>query len=892
MQDFLPTYRHNTSDFFSPDHSFCRPLSVILCLPLFSFSNSNTLTQIFFITVMDPLSQLPLECLHMIISLLKDQGDSSTLASLLQTNKHISFTTLPFLYSDPYQWAIHHDSKHNDINIAHKLTYLLLRQLPVDSLSTMLTFAYPDLTLQEQPTSPSLDYLRHIRHLRLERDVVEFEMNYWPRFRRNKPNSITNQDFQSQWQLDYILIGCESAKRRRSLHDCRCRMLSFHEANWALASPILDQLQSLTIPASDIDRYHHVLSRLGRLECVEIVMDAVLTRPSDVRDKFSLTNEQLGELNSRKDVIFRAITSFFKDHVALFPGQLKTAKFPDGGFWLDAPQHCPDLIQFKVFEMLPPWAGTRILTSTELLQSLAHPQSSVVGYIEEIVQREGPKRWLLRPENSRRYLQQCRSLRSLELFEVPKGIFSRAVEERRRKDIPTGDTGAINIAAGDSHRRQELVAQDLGTVLDLEIGLPPFTTVKLKDGTPTFLDDLNDLVAAVSQTLQHLTVWASTLLPLIEPRPVIYGQGWVDLPVLTHLSLDVGYCRLVIDRGLLAHCPNLTTLVLRDNTMLYDCRHLLPCLPADLPRMNKLQLQGWSAVTFDAATLHTTPNLTDLSIIMHCIYFGVQYIPPVPELELSFGILGDTTTATTTESTALAADQATTETTAPAIHRSAWTWDWHLPQLKILTLTVEFAFRFQFKMLQGCPSLHTLYLDCSSISERHVRTITISDLFSTNTAGNIDCTSSSNSSEDDQATTSSVSSTSTAPTTTRIVAPSLKKLTMFGDWVVQDSILSEFLTGMFPELEHLKVIRWSGCTLRGFVDMIRTTSRVNLSQPQPKRINKFRTLRLDFPQTSTDELFRLGMWKCESSKVGADDVPEGRPVFYLDQRNQSKYCLV
>ncbi|KAF9545499.1 hypothetical protein EC957_010915 [Mortierella hygrophila] len=822
---------------------------------------------------MDPLSQLPLECLHMVISILKEQGDTSTLASLIRTNKHIASSTLPFLYSDPYQWApfvIRSDFNPRLVNTAHKLTCLLLHQIPVGCISPMLTFAFPDLMPQTWPPS-TFDYLRHIRHLRLGSWAIAHHTTDKQRLSNSKPDILEDQDFQRQWQLDHALIGCESMAMEEVLRNSRYWVLAFQEANWALASPILEQLRSLTIPVSDIQRYHGVVSRLRRLESVDIVMDTVLTRPSKYRDMFALTSEQQGELNSRLDATFKFMISFFRDHAALFPNQLKTAQFHDGRFWMQAPQQCPDLIQFKVFEMLPPLARTRILTTTELLQSLAHPLSSAVSCIKDIVQEQGPKRWLLRPENSQQYLQQCRSLKSLALVEVPKGIFSWAADERLRKDKLAGDTITnIITTTGDLHKRHELSAQDSKGSAILEHHLPPLSAVTLQDGSPTFPDDLDDLAFAFSKTLRCLTVRASTLNPLPEPKPVLYGQRWVDLPVLTHLSLDVGYCRLVIDRALFTHCPNLETLALTDNTMVYYCRDLVPCLPADFPRINKIQLKGWSALTFDAATLHTTPNLTDLSITMHCVYFSVQFIPPLEELDRSFGIAGDSTTTTTNDAA---------ELTAPAIPRSVWTWDWYLPQLKTLTLTVEFALRFQFRMLRGCPSLHILSLDCSSVHKTHMRTVTTADLFSPTSPNEI--------SDNEQGTSSAE---------TRITAPALQKLTMFGRWVVQDAILSEFLTGMFPELQDLTMARWSGCTLEGFVDMVRTTSRTTTATgPQPERINKFKTLRLDFHNTSSKKLARLGLWKCGGGGIGKADAAvhkEGESAFYLDRRTQVHYRLV
>lgn len=411
----------------------------------------------------------------MVISILKEQGDTATLASLLRTNTHISSSTLPFLYSDPYQWApfvIRNDFNPKLVNIAHKLTCLLLHQTPVGSISPLLSFVFPDLIPQTRSSSPPspLDYLRQIRHLRLGSWAIDLHTIDEKRISKSKPDIFEDQDFQRQWQLDHALIGRESMAMEEVLRNSRYCVLAFQEANWALSSPILEQLQSLTISVSDIQRYNGVVSRFRRLESVDIVMDTVLTRPSKYRDMFALTSEKLGEHKSRQGTTFQFMTSFFREHAALFPNQLKTARFHDGKFWIEAPQHCPDLIQFKVLEILPPLAKTRILTTTELLQSLAHPLSSTVSCIEEIVQEQDPRRWLLRPKKSQQYLQQCRSLKLLALVEVPKGIFKWAADERRRQDKLISDTITnIITTTNDLHKRQELSAQDSKDLLSWSI---------------------------------------------------------------------------------------------------------------------------------------------------------------------------------------------------------------------------------------------------------------------------------------------------------------------------------------------------------------------------------------------------------------------------------------
>ncbi|KAF9920747.1 hypothetical protein FBU30_009339 [Linnemannia zychae] len=633
--------------------------------------------------------------------------------------------------------------------------------------------------------------------------------------------------------MDCLLIGQDNSRNVGIVLRSRSRIFAFHEANWALANPIFEQLRSLSIPALDIIRYLKVLPRLSNLERVKIIMDDLLKISSGVR---ATTNILQPEINSRQEVIYDSIITFIEQHCKMFPGQLKTAEFPDGGFWVEASysllQGCPEHVRFKVYELLPPFQVTKVLTHFQLLQCLAHPFSDSLSHIKEIIQTNGPNRWLSHPEVSSEFILRCRSLETLYMQKVPEGIFKRAAEERRRMDS-IGNT--IPTATPTITTNNSLIAQDLlGKAQNSEENtykLAPLTNVTLNDSSPTFVEDLRDLVVAFNRTLQKLVVQATVLDPSPDPMSSNCGHGWVDLPVLTHLDLDVGGRCLIIDEELLLHCRNLVLLKLVDKTIVYDSHKVTPCLPGNLPKLETLSLKGWSALTFDPSTLHSTTKLIDLSIKMQDGFDNIHYIPSLKELKN---------------------------------RPNVWTWDWYLPQLRHLKLSAEFAFQFQFKMLATCPALESLYLDSTTPDRRHPRYITHSDLFSTTTTDTVGV-------QRNQGNHSKPSAKK------RIVAGKVKDLSMFGYCTIKSDVLTEFVRGMFPALEVLSISKWKGPNLEDYINMA-TGPGINSNDRETGDVyaNKLTKLDLDLPRENMKYLRQLGLQKVEYLETSRpDNVIEG-----------------
>lgn len=367
------------------------------------------------------------------------------------------------------------------------------------------------------------------------------------------------------------------------------------------------------------------------------------------------------------------------------------------------------------------------------------------------------------------------------------GSFKWAVDERRLAEQKQGQDVLSMVA-------DRLEALRGGTLHGRELrrrGLVPLEEINMSGLVASVADELRDMTVAFSSTLKNIECicYGETDSPTFR-----LGNGWVELPVLTHLSLGLSTEGSFCDPRLLCNCPNVVSVLLYDKTCEYQCEDIEPSLPAQFARLDSLTLKGMPALSFHPATLHSATKLTNLSLTgnkyaaeedFYYEWFQGEaddftnpycFIPRTDDIYRSYGIQGDATYSWT-----------------PSIIRPNWTWDWHLPCLVSLILSSEIAFLFQFRMLQGCPALRTLELEIRTFRSSHSRTITDADLFT--------------------------------PTGDPIIAPSLTKLRLHGPWTFTSSTIAhQFLTGMFPSLVFLSALDWVGLSLRDMVGIVRSMS--------------------------------------------------------------------
>ncbi|KAF9330618.1 hypothetical protein BGZ91_000082, partial [Linnemannia elongata] len=702
------------------------------------------------------------------------------------------------------------------------------RSRPEAELSRIIIGAFElqatDITFGSGSTTTHsyFDYHGHIRHLDVEPTAITEFMDDTQS--KNLLEFINQDEFMNKCRRIHVpsavLVNKDVLEKifLWFLPKVICRKVI-----WTLASPILEQLESLVISVGIIGRYTEVVSRLKRLRRIRFYMDEVFDYdgeeeeygPEDVR----------GSGTEDQNVVMQALFQFVVEHIRLFKGCLRVVQFSPSGQDNDndffEETSVPWETQLAIFRLLPALERPTWLHSDNWMQFATKPLVTDLEHVEYIDNLTPVSLWFDMVRPHRQFLQGCRSLKQLRMASLGQGSFNWAAQEKR--DMETR-RGRINKEAPSTLQGPRTA--------DAEHGLVPLEVVKLFEHTEPHTDELNDIAFAFSQTLVSIDFHSASLEIFDPSRSIHLGQGWITLPRLIRLALIGDAGRIVVDRALFTHCPNATHIEINDGTEEYHCQDIVPCLPAALPNLRNLCLRGWSALTFHPATLSSSTILTTLRLsTVRCgIADPICFIPPIEELNRFYDMAGYVDITEEAEEP-VAAGGGEQPNPMIEITRPHWSWDWHLPHLHSLHLTSEFAYRFEFKMLMGCPELKHLFLNMLTEEKQHPRVITRADLFtsssssSSNTDGNNDHQS------------------------TRIVAGKLSILRMAGLWIMDDAVLDEFLTFMFPCLRYFTENGWGGITARGVVRTIRP------------RVGGFTKLILSLPQPSSEEeMEELGLY--------------------------------
>ncbi|KAK5821561.1 hypothetical protein F5H01DRAFT_411302 [Linnemannia elongata] len=788
---------------------------------------------------MDPLSQLPVECLQNILRLFDQNDDCSTLVRLLTTNKYIASAVLPFLYRDPFRPTFHQRFPAYSCYTSYEmLTRMLLGRLPAARLSKAL-----HLALQSDPTYPpaatnsSLDYLAHVRHFNLKLPDAWQGCFLSSNFPPHQLAYIQSDEFNSLFNSNSFTPSATNRFRTREelLQKFYLAIICL-DAIWCLADPILEQLQIFVIPVRHLKRYLEIVDRFKSLEKVSFKMSEMFDDPL-----YDSMDAEIRRPNN--DEVLQDMVHFIREHSRLFKGRLKSIDCLDGNAWQWMIWTSVEHLQRDFFRLIPPLSMPTHLASDNWRRFSAHPHSTDLTQVREFNARRLPNSWEDVTCNGQSFLQECRGLRRLTVNDFRAGAFKWAVQEKR--DLERTDR---TIGIGNSFLEQSVLSPNevLPPAHRIQ-GLVPLERISFLQPSVTCASDIDDIIFAFNQTLRHIKVCGQ--IQTDQPKSTPIGQTWIDLPVLTYLRVDLDTERLVVDQQLLSRCPNLTTLRLKDMTLNYSCQDIVACQPARLYHLDYLNLSGWAALTFDPTTLSSAKRLKTLKIRVRpwCFKNGIfsGFIPPVEELHQSYGI--QTRSAPTTTAS------------VPVVIRTRWTWDWQLPLLTRLYLSSEFAFLFEFKMLHGCPALKYLRLDIFSTTPgEHTRVICDTDLcIPTSSRG------SSRSTNINSLSKLSTSTLPSEPTTERICVPCLSQLSLTGEWVIDDEIMPRFLPEMFPGLKEFDLNGWSMTTFESLLKLFRA---------MPQKYDESVTLFISDPVCpSQDDMERLGIIDSQArSDVNAD----------------------
>ncbi|KAF9142771.1 hypothetical protein BGX30_002228 [Mortierella sp. GBA39] len=834
---------------------------------------------------MDNLSRLPVECLQLILDFIfpsydynynynHDQGHKPnsirTLLSLCLVNRHVALVALPYLYRDPFQllYMTPHSRESRPRPLRERN---LLRTLLTNSRSNpTLAYIHPavasvldiDITTptskrkirRQQRSNPIMqqhsnnnnsfrfDYLAHVRNLTPPRNnyrtwdrhdrLLLFNYVEQPNFSKETMKYINSPDYLASCPPFRANPGCSRHNDPDMMLLYLYPIVVYRELIWSLSAPILEELESLTLPLSDVQRYHNVRHRLRNLKWIHIVKDLQIgCRVCGYGEFSDIQKSTTKEAND-------SLARFLKEYALLFPGHRLegvTCSLPGyhGKDWHNGIFKPPSLndVDMDIFHALPPPNRLRVISPDKwswIALHLHRTDMTLVRSIDWLPRHPGnplqPARFQsFKPQ---RLLRWCRALESLVMANLYKGCFDWAVEEK--KDLQRLEQGAIGsrVHCGNNNRDSDPGGEHDDEAFHPDYfthGLVPLAKVHLKNcSMPS--PDLDALIYAFSQSLESLLI--SSLQAPPTTLMISFGHNWVDLPFLSHLEVYAAN-HLVLDQHFFSRFPSLHTLILlNDNTLTYSCEDIVPCYAADLYQLGTLRLTGWSALTFHPATLESTKALKVLCLTNNRDS-DRGFIPPVDELYRSYGL-------ECTEDNGNGGAYGTRSAhLSPSIIRPHWTWDWYLPCLVYLSLGSEFAYRFEFKMLRGCPALERLYLHIlTSDSTPHYRIISEDDLFFIPGRA-------------------SGADGSSAEERGRIVVPKLHSLHMEGRWSCTDSsVLHQFLVEMFPSLDRLTV---RGCwaasddddgpdngnrfTVATFVKLLRTSlSHVELLTTDMRRL--------------------------------------------------------
>ncbi|KAF8934977.1 hypothetical protein BGZ52_002113, partial [Haplosporangium bisporale] len=370
---------------------------------------------------------LPLECLQLVITNLAIKGDLKTLASLLRVSKHVCLATLPILYENPLAWFDDDIQRPRGIEMngsSHEkvlpVIRLLLASVPKDSYTGLIKAAYnltdvsddhpaveseADTAVDPLPvedealllltTTPQpwpIDYLSYVHHFHTQDQSGKshlVDLNSYTPLKPRLQTYVEKHQLVEEYTaialpVDQLWSGSNSYMR---VNPEVVNGLTFNihrEATWALCSPILEQVQTIIIPLSDINRYLDSIARLSSLSVVTIKLDEL----ADVRHLRSMNSECVKQLSQRKEKQRQNLelaVKFVQMHTAMFRGTLKQVLCPDDrGNWQYNIQSCPSDILDQMFAFLPTLVEPTELVNKNWKQFVTKAEHTNLDHVTKI----------------------------------------------------------------------------------------------------------------------------------------------------------------------------------------------------------------------------------------------------------------------------------------------------------------------------------------------------------------------------------------------------------------------------------------------------------------------------------------------------------------------------
>ncbi|KAG0062744.1 hypothetical protein BGZ89_010434, partial [Linnemannia elongata] len=521
---------------------------------------------------MDDLQlQLPIECLQQILEIIikRDPREARTsLNALLRVNRYIGQVTLPFIYRQPFlsEYCTAFVVRGLRELVRTLLGDILLcgEKVPKNLIEEFQLDSSRYTNTDVKSIHPTMKWLNYIGHLRyLDFDIRRFTTSILKndhQFSQDEREYIEVDEFWSQCPvsndsmvLDTTITNNMDSDELEERLDQRKKELAWYfwgmglyrDTLWTLDTPVLDQLEGLSFPLSDISRWTGVVGRLGRLETLEFILDEI---PSN---KFFIDAVKYDEGSKLcKDEAMQALVHFVSEHTRLFKGRLKAVNTKSQQYQSQSRyfnEYWHHVFWPQVYRLLPPMNRPTCLTEEGWMQLLAHPETTDLGYVREVEDWFGLWDRISRDEGLEkcpRFLQRCRVLKheaddiAFAFSDTLKDLHISATSADIQ-DSPLPRTIEIGRGWVDMLVLSELriYAYNLRLLINqmLLSHCPNLTTVHLYDGTNTY--QCQDIIPTLPAELGKVTELELNGWPALTFHPATLSSA-SELKVL---RICVGY---------------------------------------------------------------------------------------------------------------------------------------------------------------------------------------------------------------------------------------------------------------------------------------------------------------------------------------------------------------
>ncbi|KAG0339729.1 hypothetical protein BG000_001467 [Podila horticola] len=282
------------------------------------------------------MPSLPPECLHLIVSHLAENNELAPLTTLLLVNRTVCQITLPYIYSNPFRLFEQNILGAKAVAKFRQLIHLLLTtSIPYDGYSDLLKAMYEidDGSLNNTHSKPlKIKYLEYLRHFDLPQELVTLTspkretLNTFPRLSRYVDEHDLKQKFRTKLQeTPYNWTQFESQGTTEDDNIIsHLNMVVRRELSWVLCHPILDQLQSMAIPVSNLNIYHDNMDCLSSLKSIVFVLDDLLRLQEHTLDALTQENiEKIRLIREKRDRALGLMVEFVQFHTMRFRDVLR-----------------------------------------------------------------------------------------------------------------------------------------------------------------------------------------------------------------------------------------------------------------------------------------------------------------------------------------------------------------------------------------------------------------------------------------------------------------------------------------------------------------------------------------------------------------------------------------